>query len=119
MMVDTPTPKANKEVVFLFILLNKATKATTTATATATKIAPVARTTTSTPVKVQDSTISKKIDEFVRLRSRIAAGNKTPEYRLHWVKMLIVATNYKLYSYINIKENLFIKNKQYQIKLNL
>lgn len=67
------------------------------------KIAPVAKTTTSTPVKVQDSTISKKIDEFVRLRSRIAAGNKTPEYRLHWVKMLIVATNYKLYSYINIK----------------
>lgn len=55
------------------------------------------------PPKVQDAIISKKIEQFIQLRSRIAAGNKTAEYRLHWVKMLITATNYKLYSYINIK----------------
>lgn len=50
-----------------------------------------------------DSTINAKIDEFILLRRVIAQGNKTYEYRLQWMKMLMTATNYKLYSYINIK----------------
>lgn len=50
-----------------------------------------------------DSFINRKIDEFVELRKVIAAGNKTFEYRLKWLKMLISATNNKLYAYINIK----------------
>lgn len=103
MMVDTPTPKANKRSSVPVYTSQQKQQQLQLQLQLQQKIAPVAKTTTSTPVKVQDSTISKKIDEFVRLRSRIAAGNKTPEYRLHWVKMLIVATNYKLYSYINIK----------------
>ncbi|EAZ63093.2 hypothetical protein PICST_66657 [Scheffersomyces stipitis CBS 6054] len=57
----------------------------------------------SSPVKVSDSTINQKIENFVALRQVIAAGNKTIEYRLKWVQMLVSATNYKLYAYINIK----------------
>lgn len=50
-----------------------------------------------------DSTINAAIDEFLHLRNIIASGNKTLEYRLKWVKMLLEACNYKLYSYINIR----------------
>lgn len=112
MMVDTPTPKANKRSSVPVYTSQQKQKQQQQLQQLQQqqqqqqqKIVPVTKTpaSKSTPVKVQDSTISKKIDEFVRLRSRIAAGNKTPEYRLHWVKMLIAATNYKLYSYINIK----------------
>ena len=72
MMVDTPTPKANKRSsVPVYTSQQKQQQLQLQLQQ---KIAPVAKTTTSTPVKVQDSTISKKIDEFVRLRSRIAAG---------------------------------------------
>lgn len=53
--------------------------------------------------KVNDSTINKKIREFIDLRKVIAMGNKSVNFRLKWVKMLILATNYKLYAYINIK----------------
>lgn len=53
--------------------------------------------------KVNDSTINKKIREFIDLRKVIAMGNKSMNFRLKWVKMLILATNYKLYAYINIK----------------
>lgn len=50
-----------------------------------------------------DPVINKRIDEFIQLRRIIASGNKTLEYRLKWMKMLLTATNYKLYSYINVK----------------
>ncbi|KAK6455560.1 uncharacterized protein RJT20DRAFT_128834 [Scheffersomyces xylosifermentans] len=53
--------------------------------------------------RINDSTINQKMEDFVKLRSVIAAGNKTLEYRLKWVKMLISSTNYKLYAYVNIK----------------
>lgn len=47
--------------------------------------------------------INQRIDEFVLLRHVIASGNKTIEYKLKWMKMLLTAANYKLYSYINLK----------------
>ncbi|KAI5968678.1 hypothetical protein CANMA_002114 [Candida margitis] len=50
-----------------------------------------------------DPETQKRIKEFKKLRSNIASGNKTMEYRLLWTKMLITATNFKLYNYINIK----------------
>lgn len=50
-----------------------------------------------------DPVINKRIEEFIQLRRIIASGNKTLEYRLKWMKMLLTATNYKLYSYINVK----------------
>ncbi|ODV77930.1 HCP-like protein [Suhomyces tanzawaensis NRRL Y-17324] len=53
--------------------------------------------------KSQDPIINTKIAEFTRLRKIIASGNKSIEYRLRWVKMLMTATNFKLYAYINIK----------------
>lgn len=53
--------------------------------------------------KSTDPVINAKIDEFVLLRELIASGNKSYEYRLKWVKMLISAVIYKLYAYINIK----------------
>lgn len=57
----------------------------------------------SPPPKSSDSTINAAIEEFMQLRNVIASGNKTLEYRLKWVKMLLEACNYKLYSYINIR----------------
>ncbi|KAK6197564.1 uncharacterized protein RJT21DRAFT_58250 [Scheffersomyces amazonensis] len=53
--------------------------------------------------KVSDSTINRKIQEFVKLRLSIRSGNKSIENRIKWVKALIAATNYKLYSFINVK----------------
>lgn len=50
-----------------------------------------------------DPVINQRIDEFISLRRIIALGNKTLEFRLKWMKMLLIATNYKLYSYINVK----------------
>ncbi|OBA20336.1 hypothetical protein METBIDRAFT_19995, partial [Metschnikowia bicuspidata var. bicuspidata NRRL YB-4993] len=50
-----------------------------------------------------DAFISRKIDEFVQLRALIAAGNKSFEYRLKWVHMLVAATNNRLFAYVNIK----------------
>lgn len=50
-----------------------------------------------------DSTINARIQEFIELRQVIASGNKSIEYRLKWMKMLIVAVQYKLYAYVNIK----------------
>lgn len=50
-----------------------------------------------------DPVINQRIEEFISLRRIIALGNKTLEYRLKWMKMLLIATNYKLYSYINVK----------------
>lgn len=50
-----------------------------------------------------DSTINEKIIEFIELRKIIASGNKTDEYRLKWMKMLVVAVQYKLFAYISIK----------------
>lgn len=55
------------------------------------------------PPRSSDATINAAIEEFVHLRNIIASGNKTLEYRLQWVKMLLEACNYKLYSYINIR----------------
>ncbi|EGV61193.1 HCP-like protein [Yamadazyma tenuis ATCC 10573] len=52
---------------------------------------------------VNDPEIQHKIQSFTNLRAVIASGNKSYEYRLKWVKMLINATNYRLYVYINIK----------------
>lgn len=49
------------------------------------------------------SVVERKINEFIELRQLIAAGNKSFEYRLRWLKMLISATNHTLYNYINIK----------------
>lgn len=65
-------------------------------------------------IKTSDPTIMKKIEEFVALRGVIASGNKSLEYRLKWIKMLVTATNYKLYAYINIKgEPINIDQAQY------
>lgn len=50
-----------------------------------------------------DSTINGRIQEFIELRKIIASGNKLIQYRLKWMKMLIVAVQYKLYAYVNIK----------------
>lgn len=50
-----------------------------------------------------DRSVNNRIDEFVTLRTIIASGKKSLEFRLKWLKMLITATNYKLYAYINIK----------------
>ncbi|GEQ70528.1 hypothetical protein JCM33374_g4206 [Metschnikowia sp. JCM 33374] len=50
-----------------------------------------------------DAFINRKIEEFVQLRTIIASGNKTFEYRLKWLQMLVSATNNKLFAYINIK----------------
>ncbi|KAK6463745.1 hypothetical protein DFJ63DRAFT_313052 [Scheffersomyces coipomensis] len=52
---------------------------------------------------ISDSTINKKVQEFIKLRVSIRSGNKSNENRIKWVKSLITATNYKLYSFINIK----------------
>lgn len=52
---------------------------------------------------VTDPLLMNKIDHYVSLRNIIAAGNKSLEYRLKWVKMLISSTNSKLYNHINIK----------------
>ncbi|CUM45346.1 uncharacterized protein AC631_00461 [Debaryomyces fabryi] len=54
-------------------------------------------------IQTTDSKIKKKVEEFVELRKVIASGNKSLEYRLKWVKMLINATNYRLYAFVNIK----------------
>lgn len=54
-------------------------------------------------VKSGDETIHKKIEEFIELRQLIASGKKSSEFRVKWVKMLIRATNYRVYAYINIK----------------
>lgn len=53
--------------------------------------------------KSTDPSINIKIEEFILLREQIAAGHKTYDYRLKWVKMLITAVVFKLYAYINIK----------------
>ncbi|KAG7663976.1 uncharacterized protein J8A68_002477 [[Candida] subhashii] len=53
--------------------------------------------------RITEPIIAKKIQDFIKLRNVIASGNKTIEYRLYWVKMLVTAINYKLYAYINIK----------------
>ncbi|CAI5757120.1 unnamed protein product [Candida verbasci] len=66
--------------------------------------------------KINDSLINKKIEDFIRLRAVIASGNKSIEYRLHWVNMLITATNYKLYSYINIKGEFINSTQSAQVK---
>lgn len=50
-----------------------------------------------------DPEISEKIDSLRTLRQIISQGNKSYEFRYKWVRMLIIATNYKLYAYINIK----------------
>jgi TPR repeat protein len=55
------------------------------------------------PRNVTDPNLVKKIDDYVSLRNVIAAGNKSLEYRLKWVKMLISSTNSRLYNHINIK----------------
>lgn len=54
-------------------------------------------------IRTNDSKIKKKVEEFVELRKVIASGNKSLEYRLKWIKMLINATNYRLYAFVNIK----------------
>lgn len=54
-------------------------------------------------IRTTDSTIRQKVEEFVELRQIIASGNKSLEYRLKWIKMLINATNYRLYAFVNIK----------------
>lgn len=51
----------------------------------------------------QNPEITKKINDFKELRKVIASGNKSYEYRVKWVKMLISATNNKLFTFINIK----------------
>lgn len=61
-----------------------------------------------------DSETQKRIKEFKKLRSSIASGNKTMEYRLLWAKMLITATNSKLYNYINIKGDFIPQQSQPQ-----
>ena len=53
--------------------------------------------------RIHDGTINRKIEEFCELRHYIACGNKLLEFRLRWVKMLVKAINYNLYSFINIK----------------
>lgn len=54
-------------------------------------------------LRTSDSKIKEKVEKFVELRQIIASGNKSLEYRLKWIKMLINATNYCLYAYVNIK----------------
>lgn len=53
--------------------------------------------------RINDPVILKKIDNYVALRKVISSGNKSLEYRLKWVNMLINSTNSRLYNYINIK----------------
>lgn len=53
--------------------------------------------------RVTDKDTKKRIEKLIELRQVIASGNKTLEYRLKWIKALIDATNYCLYTYINIK----------------
>lgn len=53
--------------------------------------------------RVTDKDTKKRIEKLIELRQVIASGSKTLEYRLKWVKALIDATNYCLYTYINIK----------------
>ncbi|CAH2354086.1 hypothetical protein CLIB1423_14S01706 [[Candida] railenensis] len=53
--------------------------------------------------RINDPNIIKKIENYVALRKVIASGNKSLEYRLKWVNMLINSTNSRLYNYINIK----------------
>ncbi|WPK23214.1 hypothetical protein PUMCH_000442 [Australozyma saopauloensis] len=57
----------------------------------------------SAPTYSTDPVINQRIEEFIQLRSIIASGNKTLEYRLKWMKMLLIAVNYKLFSYINVR----------------
>ncbi|KAF8001995.1 hypothetical protein HF325_002960 [Metschnikowia pulcherrima] len=76
------------------------------------------------PPRSSDAFINAKIEEFVQLRTVIAAGNKTFEYRLKWLKMLISATNNKLFAYINIKGETILQdhvqeNKQFFIRLSV
>ncbi|QBM87447.1 TPR repeat [Metschnikowia aff. pulcherrima] len=76
------------------------------------------------PPRSSDAFINAKIEEFVQLRTVIAAGNKTFEYRLKWLKMLISATNNKLFAYINIKgetipQDHVQENKQFFIRLSV
>lgn len=73
------------------------------------------------PPKSTDDTINNAIEEFVYLRNIIAAGNKSFEFRLKWVKMLLEACNYKLFAYINIRgksipSDQIATNKQFFIK---
>lgn len=73
------------------------------------------------PPRSTDTTINKRIEEFVNLRRLIASGKKSFDYRLQWMKMLMVATNFKLYAYINIKgeaitSDQVASNKQFFIK---
>ncbi|CUM47771.1 unnamed protein product [Debaryomyces tyrocola] len=56
-----------------------------------------------TQIRTTDGKIKQKVEEFVELRKVIASGNKSLEYRLKWIKMLINATNYRLYAFVNIK----------------
>lgn len=68
-----------------------------------------------------DAKINSRIEEFVDLRQKIAAGNKSVEYRVKWLNMLIVAVNYRLYTYINIKGEAIAKdhiaaNKHFFVK---
>lgn len=68
-----------------------------------------------------DKAINEKIEEFIELRRVIASGNKSVEYRLKWMKMLIVAVQYKLYAYTNIRgdtipQDQVSQNKQFFIK---
>lgn len=65
-----------------------------------------------------DSTINARIEEFIELRRVIASGKKSVEYRLKWMRMLVVAVQYKLYAYINIKgdsipQDQISQNKQF------
>lgn len=61
-----------------------------------------------------DAETRKRIKEFRKLRGNIASGNKTMEYRLLWTKMLITATNFKLYNYINLKGDFIPQQSQPQ-----
>lgn len=77
--------------------------------------------TQSTPQWSSDATINSRIGEFIDLRQRIAAGSKSMEYRMQWLNMLIVAVNYRLYTYINIKGEAIAKdniaaNKHFFVK---
>lgn len=68
-----------------------------------------------------DARINSRIQEFIELRQAIASGNKSLEFRLEWLKMLVCAVNYKLFSYINIRgepipQEQISPNKQFFIK---
>lgn len=68
------------------------------------------------PRKPLDPEIQQKVQQFKHLRSIIASGNKSYEYRLKWVKMLIKDVNFRLYSYINIKGESIHANESHMNK---